>query len=135
MMDNRVKNSRGVALVTAIVFSISMVILVGSILTLARGHYHSTAQQIKHAKAFYLAQAGVEWAVHKCRDAPALFPADDINKLGGELALNLNRIEDPPGSGYYPPIVVRIRNPQPGDPPGITYHIDSAVDANNVRIK
>ena len=128
-----IKNNKGIAMVTVIIFSVIMAILVGAILILSRGHYHSTARQIKHTKAFYLTQAGVEWAIHRCRtDFTPLF-SDDINKAGGQLVPD--RIEDPPGSGYYPPITVTIKDPVGGDPSGITYHIDSTVNTNDIRIK
>ena len=127
------KSKKGIALITAIILSMVMIIIVGVILKLAQGHYHSSAYQIKHTKAFYLANAGVEWAIYKCRTAPARLSKRDINRVGGELAPN--RIEDPPGSSYYPPIEVTIKDWKAGDPPGIIYHIDSSVDVDKIRLK
>jgi len=115
------KSKKGIALITAIFFSMIMIIMVGVILKLAQGHYHSSAYQIKHTKAFYLANAGVEWAIYRCRTAPGRFSGN----------INAARvIEDPLGSGYYPPIRVTIVSQGPGE-----FKIDSTVDTNDVRLK
>ena len=120
------RNTKGAALIIAIIFSIVMLILVSTMLTLARGHYHSTVRQIKHTRAFYLAQAGVEWALHRCRTNPGVFAIADINRPGGELVPD--RIQDPPGKSYYPPIFVTISNA------GTGYRVDAAVDDNDIRM-
>ncbi len=115
------KSKKGVALIIAVMFSMIMIIIVGVILKLAQGHYHSSAYQIKHTKAFYLANAGAEWAIYRCRTAPGTF-SGDINAA--------HVIEDPPGSGYYPPIDVTIVSRGGGE-----YNISSTVDTNKVRLR
>ena len=123
------KSKKGIALIVAVMFSMIMIIIVGIILKLAQGHYHSSAYQVKHTKAFYLANAGVEWAIYRCRTTdPATLTQRDINRTGGELTPN--RIEDPPTSGYYPPIEVTIVSLGGGE-----YRINSTVDTNKVRLK
>ena len=122
------RREKGIALVIVIMLSMVMMIVVGTILKLGQMHYHSSASQLKHTKAFYLAQAGVEWAIYRCRTNPS--PNIDPYDINSTSA-----IEDPPGSGYYPPIVVKISDWQAGDPPGIQHHIDSKVDLDDVRLK
>ena len=121
------KAKKGVALIIAVIFSMVIIIIVGVILKLAQGHYHSSAYQIKHTKAFYLANAGVEWAIYRCR-------TNSSPKITN-YNINSNTIEDPPGSGYYPLIKVTIKDREASDPPGIKYHIDSSVDVDKIRLK
>ncbi len=122
------RREKGIALVIVIMLSMVMMIVVGTILKLGQMHYHSSASQLKHTKAFYLAQAGVEWAIYRCRtESSPNITNYDVNSASA--------IEDPPGSGYYPPIMVTISNRQAGDPPGIERHIDSRVDLDDVRLK
>ncbi len=121
------KAKKGIALITAVIFSMVMIIIVGAILKLAQGHYHSSAYQVKHTKAFYLANAGMEWAMYRCR-------TNSSPKITN-YNINSSTIQDPPGSGYYPPIKVTIKDREAGDPTGITYHIDSNVDINSIRLK
>lgn len=119
---------KGVALVIVIMLSLVMMIIVGGILKLGQMHYHTSAYQLKHTKAFYLAQAGAEWAIHRCR----------TNSSPKVTDYNINAsstIEDPPGSGYYPQIMVTIADRQGSDPAGIQYHIESKVDLDNLRLK
>ena len=66
-IGRKLKLKKGIALITAVIFSMVMLIIVGVILKLAQGHYHSSAYQVKHTKAFYLANAGVEWAIYGLR--------------------------------------------------------------------
>ena len=121
------KSKKGIALITVTIFSMVMIIIVGVILKLAQGHYHSSAYRIKHTKAFYLANAGAEWAIYRCR-------TNSSPKISN-YSINTNAIEDPPGSSYYPPINVTIKDREAGDPSGITYHIDSSVDVGSIRLK
>lgn len=116
------KSKKGIALITAVIFSMIMIIIVGVILKLAQGHYHSSAYQIKHTKAFYLANAGVEWAIYRCRTAPGTLSTTDINAA--------HVIEDPPGSGHYPPIRVTIVSLGGGE-----YKISSTVDTDKVQLR
>ncbi len=119
---------KGVALIIVTMFSMIMIIVVGAILKLAQTHYHSSVYQIKHTRAFYLAKAGMEWAIYRSQVAPGEFIKNNINRVGGELAPN--RIEDPPASGYYPPIEVAIVDRGGGE-----YEISSTVETNTVQLK
>lgn len=60
-------NNRGVALIIALSIAIILVILAIAMLMLVRGHYGTTANQIKHTKAYYLAEAGVQRALANCQ--------------------------------------------------------------------
>jgi len=120
------KVPKGLALVIVLAIMICLSIIAGAILIVARGHYHATGSQIKHTKAFYLAEAGVQWALWRCRTA--------ADPTAGSPFTHTD-IEDPPDSGYHPPITISITAPQAGDPSGTIYHIESSVDPGQVRIK
>lgn len=66
--DMNITNQKGVALLVALSISIILVILATAMLMLVRGHYGTTSNQIQHAKAYYLAEAGVQYAIARCRD-------------------------------------------------------------------
>jgi len=58
--DQRItqRGSKGMALIIVIGMALLLIIIAGAILLLASGHYHTIGYQIKHTKAFYLAEAG-----------------------------------------------------------------------------
>lgn len=60
-------NKKGVALLIALSIAIILMLLAMSMLMLVRGHYGTTANQIQHTKASYLAEAGVQYALARCR--------------------------------------------------------------------
>jgi type II secretory pathway component PulK len=63
----KLNNKKGVALLVALSIAIVLVILATAMLMLVRGHYGTTANQIQHTKAYYLAEAGVQYALARCR--------------------------------------------------------------------
>lgn len=65
--DMKITSQRGVALLVALSVAIILVILATAMMMLVRGHYGTTANQIKHAKAYYLAEAGVQYAIARLR--------------------------------------------------------------------
>lgn len=63
----KLKNRKGVALIIALSIAIILGILATAMLMLVRGHYGTTSSQIKHTKTYYLAEAGVQYAIARCR--------------------------------------------------------------------
>ncbi len=75
-------NKKGVALLIALSIVIILMLLAMSMLMLVRGHYGTTANQIQHTKAYYLAEAGVQYALARCRAGTYSnfnFPEDGTN--------------------------------------------------------
>ena len=71
------KVPKGLALIVVIAITLSLTIIAGAILIVARGHYYATGSQIKHTKAFYLAEAGVQWALWALRTGNLPSPPPD----------------------------------------------------------
>lgn len=63
----KLNNKKGVALLVALSIAIVLGILTMAMLMLVRGHYGTTANQIQQTKAYYLAEAGVQYALARCR--------------------------------------------------------------------
>jgi len=121
---SRKGKSKGIALVIVMGLVIVLATLAWVILALSASHYHTTASQIKRAKAFYLAEAGVQWALWKCRTA--------TDPIAGSPFTHTD-IEDPPDSGYYPPITISIADHTGGL--GVDWDITASVDPDEVRIE
>jgi len=117
------KSKEGVALITAIIFSMIIMIIVGIILKLAQGHYHSSAYQIKRTKAFYLANAGAEWAIYGLRMG-TLNPAPPHNGY-------VRTVSTPEGNVA---VTIDIKN-HTGDPTGVVWDIVSKVDPSQIKLK
>lgn len=115
--------NRGIALFTVIIFSIIMLMVVGAILMLARGHYHSTARQIKRTKAFYLAQAGVEYALWDIRTG-----INNIPHNGTEYTYQVSTTEG------NVPVTIKITS-HSGVPTGVDWDIESSVQLGDVRLR
>jgi Tfp pilus assembly protein PilX len=112
--------NKGIALFTVIIFSIIMLIIVGAILVLARGHYHSTAKQIKRTKAFYLADAGIQNALFRLRTGAISPPASyiySVTTLEGDV-----------------PVTIRITS-HSGAPGGVDWDIEASVQLENVKLR
>ncbi len=117
------KSKKGIALIIAVMFSMVMIIIAGIILKLAQGHYHSSAYQVKHTKAFYLANAGVEWAIYGLRMG-TLNPAPPHNGYVHTVSTSEGNVA----------VTIDIKN-HTGDPTGVVWDIVSKVDPSQIKLK
>ena len=120
------KSKKGIALITTLIFSMVMIIIAGVILRLGREHYYGTARQVKNTKAFYLANAGVEWAIYGLRTPGTFDPPlpDD----GYEY---VHSVSTPEGD-----VAVTIDiTPYSGDIADVDWEIVSKVDPSQIKLK
>ena len=119
------KSKKGIALITAVIFSMIMIIIVGVILKLAQGHYHSSAYQIKHTKAFYLANAGAEWAMYGLRTGTITPPASGWYEPDSSF-----KVSTPEGD-----VKVKVEISKVGLTIPSVCNIKASVDTSNVALK
>ncbi|MFH1045392.1 MAG: hypothetical protein V1727_00320 [Candidatus Omnitrophota bacterium] len=64
---SRLRNNRGIAFLIVIGMVFMLAVLSAAVLMLAAGHFGTSFRQIKHARAYYAAEAGLVHALAKCR--------------------------------------------------------------------
>ena len=116
------RREKGVALVIVIMLSMVMMIIVGVILKLGQMHYHSSAHQLKRTKAFYLAQAGVEWAIYGLRTG-TLSPSPPNNGY-------VHTVSTPEGD-----VAITIDIETHSGSLGVDWDIVSKVDFDQIKLK
>jgi len=130
------KVPKGVALLIVLATMLSLSIIIGVILILARGRYHVAASHIKRTKAFYLAEGGIQhalWAIRTGNLNPIPTPGtstpiylDVDNDLGTER----------PEAGIGEETWVRITDHPGGTlPDGVLYDIEAKVDTDDIPAK
>lgn len=137
-------SKKGVALVIVIGLVIVLAILTLLILLLATGHYHGTAYQIKSAKAYYLAEGGIQDALWAIRTGNLV----QLPTPGNPTTYYLNVDNDPgtertggnPGeetlvSVYDIADYAGIHPGAPTPPADVLYFIDSTVDTGDIPAK
>lgn len=62
------KRDKGVALLIVLILVIVLSLMGAVVLGLAGGHYGLTRHQIEHTQAFYLAEAGMVYAIYQTRN-------------------------------------------------------------------
>lgn len=63
----KLNQQKAVALLLALGIVIILLILTAGLLIATHGHYGTTSSQIKHNRAYYLAEAGVQYGLARCR--------------------------------------------------------------------
>ena len=78
-------NERGMALVTALLLLTILAVLITVSTQWAASDVHRTAQYIKSRTAFYIAQAGIQTALHELNYTSGVAPGASSNGFGDEL--------------------------------------------------
>lgn len=104
-------NKKGVAMVLVIGLVLMLLILGGAVLMVSMGHFGTSYHQIKRARAYYAAEAGMQHALWKCRTGGynlGTGDSDTITVQDPNYTLLVTITIDPPGVEGINPIKCEV---------------------------